>query len=177
MSSSGQKFISRNRAPRVQIDYEVELYGAQKKVELPFVMGVISDLHGNPAEPPPKVEDRKFVEINTDNFDDRMKAMKPRVVVNAENTLKKDGSKLPVALTFETLDDFSPGAVARAVEPLRELLNARNQLQNLLTYMDGKNAAEDLIAGALKNPGEFKKLVETLSLQSKGAVPAEDGSK
>ncbi|MDB4988984.1 MAG: tssB [Myxococcaceae bacterium] len=142
-------------------------------------MGVVSDLLGNPEAPPPKVEDRKFLEFNVDNFDDRMKAMKPRVVLSAENTLKKDGSKIPVVLNFETMDDFSPAAVARAVDPLRELLNARNQLSNLLTYMDGKGAAEDLIAGKLKNLAEFKKLVETLGVKPKEAdsATAEEGSK
>jgi type VI secretion system protein ImpB len=176
MSSSGQKFIGRNRAPRVQIEYEVELYGAEKKIQLPFVMGVMADLAGSPENPPPKVEDRKFLEISVDNFDDRLKAMKPRVAFQVKNTLTGQGN-LPVAITFESMDDFSPAAIARKVEPLRELLQAREQLSNLLTYMDGKGAAEELIASSLKNLPEFKKLVETLGVQPnpQGSTEGEGG--
>src|SRR4030095_14643379 len=97
---SSQKFIGRNRAPRVQIEYEVEIYGAEKKVQLPFVMGVMADLAGTPDKPLPKIEDRKFMEVSVDNFNDRMKAMKPRVATQVKNTLTGEGS-LPVALTFE----------------------------------------------------------------------------
>src|ERR687883_1521312 len=129
MAQSSQKFIARNRAPRVQIEYEVELYGAQKKIELPFVMGVMADLSGKPADPLPTVADRKFLEIDIDNFDDRLKAAKPRVAFNVPNTLTGQGN-LSVDLTFESLDDFSPGAVARKVEALNKLLTARNQLNN-----------------------------------------------
>jgi type VI secretion system protein ImpB len=167
MSNSGQKFIGRNRAPRVQIEYEVELYGAEKKIQLPFVMGVMADLVGKPEAPPPKVEDRKFLEINVDNFDDRLKAMKPRVAFQVKNTLTGSGN-LPIAITFESMDDFSPAAIAKKVEPLRELLQAREQLSNLLTYMDGKGSAEELIAQKLKNLGEFKQLVETLGVKAGG---------
>ena len=112
---SSQKFIARNRAPRVQIEYDVELYGAEKKVQLPFVMGVMSDLSGKPAEALPSVADRKFLEIDVDNFDSRMKSMKPRVAFAVPNTLTGDGN-LSVDITFESMDDFSPAAVARKVE-------------------------------------------------------------
>ena len=173
MSTSGQKFIGRNRAPRVQIEYEVELYGAEKKVQLPFVMGVMADLAGNPETPLPKIEDRKFMEINVDNFDDRLKAMRPRVVANVKNTLTGEGT-LPVSLTLESMDDFSPAAIARKVEPLRELLKAREQLSNLITYMDGKASAEELIANKLKNLEDFKKLVETLGVDQ-GKKPEGEG--
>ena len=118
---SSQKFIARNRAPRVQIEYDVELYGAQKKVQLPFVMGVMSDLSGKPEEPLPAVADRKFLEVDVDNFDARMKSMKPRVAFQVENTLTGEGS-LPVDITFESMDDFSPAAVARKVDGLGKLL-------------------------------------------------------
>src|SRR5512134_3542861 len=107
---SSQKFIARNRAPRVQIEYDVELYGAEKKVQLPFVMGVMADLSGKPAEALPRVEDRKFLEVDVDNFDDRLKSMKPRVAFQVPNTLTGEGS-LNVELTFESMDDFSPAAV------------------------------------------------------------------
>lgn len=149
--ASSQKFIARNRAPRVQIEYDVEVYGAQKKVQLPFVMGVLSDLSGKPEDPLPPVADRKFLEVDVDNFDSRMKSMKPRVAFSVENTLTGEGN-LPVDITFESMDDFSPGAVARKVEGLNKLLEARTQLANLITYMDGKSGAEELIAKVLADP-------------------------
>ncbi len=142
--SSSQKFIARNRAPRVQIEYDVELYGAEKKIELPFVMGVMADLSGKPAEALPAVSDRKFLEIDVDNFDDRLKACKPRVAFRVPNTLTGEGN-LNVEMTFESMDDFSPAAVARKVDALNKLLQARTELANLLTYMDGKDKAEELV--------------------------------
>ena len=149
--ASSQKFIARNRAPRVQIEYDVELYGAEKKVQLPFVMGVMADLSGKPAEPLAPIADRKFLEVDVDNFDERMKAMKPRAAFTVPNTLTGEGN-LAVDITFENMDDFSPAAVAKKVDALNQLLQARTQLSNLLTYMDGKSGAEDLIAKALKDP-------------------------
>jgi type VI secretion system protein ImpB len=159
---SSQKFIARNRAPRVQIEYDVELYGAEKKVQLPFVMGVMSDLSGKPAEGLPSVADRKFLEIDTDNFDSRLKSMKPRVAFAVPNTLTGDGN-LSVDITFESMDDFSPAAVARKVEGLNKMLEARQQLANLITYMDGKTGAEDLIAKVMADPA----LLATLSAEAK----------
>jgi type VI secretion system protein ImpB len=159
---SSQKFIARNRAPRVQIEYDVELYGAEKKVQLPFVMGVMSDLSGKPSEALPAVADRKFLEIDTDNFDSRLKSMKPRVAFAVPNTLTGDGN-LSVDVTFESMDDFSPAAVARKVEGLNKLLEARQQLANLITYMDGKTGAEDLIAKVMADPT----LLATLSTEAK----------
>ncbi|HEY5891848.1 MAG TPA: type VI secretion system contractile sheath small subunit [Chthoniobacterales bacterium] len=155
--SSSQKFIARNRAPRVQIEYDVELYGAEKKVELPFVMAVMADLSGKPEEALPAVEDRKFLEIDVDNFDDRLKATKPRVAFMVPNTLTGEGN-LAVDLTFESMDDFSPAAVARKVDALNKLLTARTQLSNLLTYMDGKSGAENLIAKVLNDPALLQAL-------------------
>ena len=148
---SSQKFIARNRAPRVQIEYDVEVYGAEKKVQLPFVMGVLSDLSGQPAEPLAPVADRKFLDIDVDNFDERLKAMKPRVAVQVPNTLTGEGN-LAVDLTFESMDDFTPAAIARKVDSLNKLLEARGQLANLMTYMDGKTGAEELIGKLLAEP-------------------------
>jgi type VI secretion system protein ImpB len=148
---SSQKFIARNRAPRVQIEYDVEVYGAEKKVQLPFVMGVLADLSGQSATPLAPVANRKFLEIDVDNFDERMKAMKPRVAVQVPNTLTGEGN-LAVDLTFESMDDFTPAAVARKVDSLNKLLEARTQLSNLMTYMDGKSGAEDLLARLLAEP-------------------------
>jgi type VI secretion system protein ImpB len=154
---SSQKFIARNRAPRVQIEYDVELYGAEKKVQLPFVMGVVSDLSGNSVKPPPPVADRKFLEISVDNFDDRLKALEPRVTLQVKNTLTGEG-KVGVDIAFESMDDFSPGAIAQKVPALNALLQARTQLANLITYMDGKTGAEELIAKVLKNPALLQAL-------------------
>lgn len=157
MADNSQKFIGRNRPARVHIEYDVELYGAQQKIELPFVMGVMADLSGQPEEPLPPVEERKFLEIDAENFDDRLKAMKPRVAFQVPNTLTGEGN-LPVAMTFESMDDFSPAQIARKVEPLAKLLEARTQLANLLTYMDGKSGAEGLIARVLQDPTLLKSL-------------------
>jgi len=159
---SSQKFIARNRAPRVQIEYDVEVYGAQKKVQIPFVMGVLADLTGDAKDPLPGVDDRKFVNIDVDNFDERMKSMKPRVAISVPNTLTGEGN-MQVDITFESMDDFSPAAVARKVDALNKLLEARTQLANLITYMDGKAGAEDLIAKVLNDPA----LLKTLAAQPK----------
>jgi type VI secretion system protein ImpB len=155
--ASSQKFIARNRAPRVQIEYDLELYGAEKKINLPFVMGVMADLSGNPSEALPAVQDRKFLEIDVDNFDERLKAAKPRVAFQVPNTLTGEGN-LSVDITFESMEDFSPAAVARKVEALNRLLTARTQLANLLSYMDGKSGAEDLIAKVLQDQALLKAL-------------------
>ncbi|MHB8473101.1 MAG: type VI secretion system contractile sheath small subunit [Gammaproteobacteria bacterium] len=157
MATSSQKFIARNRAPRVQIEYDVELYGAEKKIQLPFVMGVLADLSGKPAEALPAVADRKFLDIDVDNFDSRMKAVKPRVAFQVPNSLTGDGN-MSVEITFENMDDFSPAAVARKVDALSKMLEARQQLANLVTYMDGKSGAEDLIAKVLKDPALLQSL-------------------
>ncbi len=155
--ASSQKFIAKNRAPRVQIEYDVEVYGAQKKVQLPFVMGVMSDLSGKSNEPLPAVGDRKFLEIDVDNFDSRMKAMKPRAAFAVPNTLTGEGNMM-VDITFESMDDFSPAAVAQQVGSLKTLLEARTQLANLVTYMDGKEGAEELIRKVLNDPALLQAL-------------------
>ncbi len=148
---SSQKFIARNRAPRVQIEYDLELYGAEKTINLPFVMAVMADLSGKPEDGLPAVDDRKFVEIDVDNFDERLRAAKPRVAFQVPNTLTGEGN-ISVDITFESMDDFSPAAVARKVDALNKLLTARTELANLLTYMDGKSGAEQLVAQLLQDP-------------------------
>jgi type VI secretion system protein ImpB len=165
--ASSQKFIARNRAPRVQIEYDVELYGAEKKVELPFVMGVMADLSGKPTEALPNVGDRKFLEIDVDNFDERLKSTKPRVAFQVPNTLTGEGN-VNVEMTFESMDDFSPAAVARKVDSLNKLLTARTQLSNLLTYMDGKGGAEELVSKLLTDPA----LLQAVSAAPKPEEPA-----
>jgi type VI secretion system protein ImpB len=170
---SSQKFIARNRAPRVQIEYDVELYGAEKKIQLPFVMGVLADLSGKPEEALPAVADRKALEIDVDNFNDRMKAMKPRVAFQVPNTLTGDGN-LNLDITFESMDDFSPAAVARKVGALRKLLEARTQLSNLVTYMDGKTGAEELISKVMQDPALLQSLVSAPKPEEEAAT--EEGS-
>ena len=169
---SSQKFIARNRAPRVQIEYDLELYGAEKKINLPFVMGVMADLSGKPAESLPGVADRKFLEIDVDNFDERLKATKPRVAFQVPNSLTGEGN-LSVDISFESMDDFSPAAVARKVDALNKLLTARTELSNLLSYMDGKSGAEELMAKVLKD----KALLSALTSAPKQEAESTDTSK
>ncbi|TDK66101.1 type VI secretion system contractile sheath small subunit [Sapientia aquatica] len=169
ISNNSQKFIARNRAPRVQIEYDVEIYGSEKKVELPFVMGVLSDLSGKPVNELPQVGERKFLEIDIDNFDERMKAIQPRVAFSVPNTLSGEGH-LMVDMTFESMDDFSPAAVARKVDALNQLLIARTQLSNLQTYMDGKSGAEGLVHQLLQDQA----LMEALATSPKPEAPKSD---
>lgn len=158
-NNSAQKFIQRNRAPRVQIEYDVEIYGSEKKIELPFVMAVLADLSGKPAEDLPPVGERKFLTIDIDNFDERMKAIQPRVAFAVPNTLSGEG-QLMVDITFESMEDFSPARVAQKVDALKQLLDARTQLANLQTYMDGKSGAENLVNQLLQNPSLLQALAK-----------------
>ena len=161
MADSSQKFIGRNRPPRVQIDYDVELYGAEKKVELPFVMGVMADLAGKPGpdDEVVPVEEREFLSIDADNFNDRLKAVKPHAAFDVPNMLTGEGN-LKVDLTFESMDDFSPAAIAQKVDGLKQLLEARNQLEALLTHMDGKAGAEAAISQLIQDESQLKALVD-----------------
>lgn len=157
-NNSSQKFIGKNRAPRVQVEYDVELYGAEKKVNLPFVMGVMADLSGkSEVTKDQRVEDKKFLDIDADNFDDRMKSIKPRVAFNVPNVMTGEGN-LAVDVSFESMDDFSPDKVAEKVDGVKELLEARRQLSNLLSYMDGKTGAEELITKLLEDETLLKAL-------------------
>jgi len=152
-TDSGQKFIRRNRAPRVHITYE-DPYDAERLIELPFVMGVMSDLSGNNSTvEKPKVEERKFLEFDMDNFENRMAAIQPGITMRVENKLgDESGEKLSVNLKFEKMADFTPAAVARQVPATAKLLEAREQLANLLRYLDGKVAAEDQLKKLLNDP-------------------------
>jgi type VI secretion system protein ImpB len=176
MPQSSQKFIARNRAPRVQIEYDVELYGAEKKIELPFVMGVLADLTGKPqqGEDVGSLAQRKFLEIDAENLDRRLKSMKPRAAFRVPNMLTGEG-ELSVDITFESMDDFSPAAIARKVSGLKELLEARTQLDNLLTYMDGKTGAERLIAQLISDPSLLQELTSAAksARQTASEVPTE----
>ena len=159
--ASSQKFIARNRAPRVQIEYDLETGGAQKKVQLPFIMGVMADLAGKSESDEAKraAGDRKFLEIDIDNFDKRMAALKPRVAFTVPNTLTGEGN-MQVDISFESMEDFSPAAIASQVDSLKKLMEARNQLASLLTYMDGKSGAEELLAQVMKDPDILKTIAQ-----------------
>jgi type VI secretion system protein ImpB len=152
-SNSGQKFISRNRKPRVHITYE-DPYNAEKLIELPFVMGVLADLSGNASQTPkPEMGKRKFLDIDMDNFDTRMNAIQPTVSMRVPNKLGDEGGeKLAMTLKFNKMDDFSPAAIARQVPAMAKLLEAREQLTNLMRYMDGRVAAEDALKKLLADP-------------------------
>ena len=150
---SSQKFIGRNNAPRVQIEYDVEIYGSQKKVELPFVTGVMTDLSGHRAAPLPSVEERQFLTFDQDNFDSRMRAIRPRLAFYVENILGDNPEELmDIELEFESMEDFEPGAIAARVPQMQKLLEARAHLTDLITYMDGKSSAEDVIRQLLEQP-------------------------
>jgi type VI secretion system protein ImpB len=198
MAQSSQQFIADNRAPRVHIQYDVHVDGAEKKVELPFVMGVFADLCGNRKQLTREdiknaiieenhgekeltsieldklisakvlieenymgaINKRKIQEIDVDNFDKRLKGMRPRVAFIVSNALTGQGS-LNVDLTFENMDDFSPAAIVKKVAGLDKLLEARTQLANLMTYMDGKSGAEELIANVINDPALLQSLIAT----------------
>jgi type VI secretion system protein ImpB len=156
-AKGGQKFIKENRAPRVHIEYEVETYGSRQKIELPFVMGVLSDLSGKSEVEKKPMDKRDFVEFDMDNFEQKMEAIAPRAAFNVDNTLTGEG-RMGVDLTFKSMEDFSPGAVAKNVPALAKLLEARNQLNDLMLYMDGKEGAQDLLDKVLKDPDLLKAL-------------------
>lgn len=173
-SKSGQKFIKRNRAPRVHIEYDVETYGSMQKVELPFVMGVLSDLSGKSLVEKKDLPKRDFVEFDMDNFDQRMEAIAPRAAFNVENTLSEEGGKLGVDLTFKSMNDFNPGEIAKKVPALAKLLEARQELNDLLSYMDGKDGAQELLDKVLKDPALLSALS---SAKQQGAGEGEAAGK
>jgi type VI secretion system protein ImpB len=151
MPESTQHKLDRVRPPRVQITYDVEIGNAIVMKELPFVVGIMADLSGKPAEALPPLKERKYVEIDRDNFNDIMKAIAPRLALRADNRLAGDGEKLNVELTFSNLDDFSPIKVLNQVEPLRQLYEARTRLADLLAKLDGNDALDALLQDVVKN--------------------------
>lgn len=168
-SDSGQKFIRRNRAPRVHITYE-DPYDAEKLVEIPFVMGVMADLSGNSSDKEkPEFANRKFDDFDMDNFDKRLAAIQPGAAFRVENKLGDGaGEKLPVKLSFSKMEDFGPAGIARQVPAMAKLLEARTQLSNLLRYMDGKVSAEEALKKLLSDP----ELMTALKRQSETETPA-----
>jgi type VI secretion system protein ImpB len=155
---STQKKLSRVRPPRVHITYDVEIGDAIEMKEIPFVMGVLADLSGKPEEPLPRVKDRKFVEIDRDNFDSVLKAQKPHLAYRVNNKLADDDSKLGVELRFDSLEDFEPERVVNQVEPLRKLLEARSKLSDLLSKMDGNDKLVEVLDNVIKNTDSLQKI-------------------
>jgi len=170
-TDSGQRFIRRNRPPRVHITYE-DPYDAERKVELPFVMGVLADLSGNnPGTEKPDIAERSFLEFDMDNFEKRMAAIEPGVSFKVENKLNDgQGEQLSVNLRFKKMDDFGPAAIARQVPALAKLLESREQLANLLRYMDGKVAAEDQIKQLLNDPQLMQALRDRIAAKENSAA-------
>lgn len=148
---SVQKKLQKVRPPRVQLTYDVEKGDAIEKKELPFVAGVVGDFTGQTEQPLPKLKDRKFVNIDRDNFDEVLKGMEPRAVFQVNNRLSEEGGKFAVELKFRSMDDFSPEAVVQQVEPLRQLLEARTKLADLRNKMNGNDKLEDLLTEVLSN--------------------------
>lgn len=168
---SGQQNIGRSgpRKPRVHIEYKLENYGSELVVRLPMVMGVMADLSGKRVDDPPPVNEREFLEIDAETFNSRMKAIRPRVAFAVPNTLTGEDN-LPVDITFENLGDFAPDAVARKVEPLRALLESREQLARLLSYMDGKASAEKLVSTLLSDPDMQARVLAAAKPDDTGAA-------
>ncbi|MBB5041352.1 type VI secretion system contractile sheath small subunit [Shinella fusca] len=165
MAESVQQKLKRVRAPRVHITYDVETEGAQVRKELPFVVGVIGDFSGKPYEPQKPLRDRKFIQVDRDNFDDVMQRMTPGAEFKVENTLAGDESLLPVSLKFKSIDDFEPGAIVDQVEPLRKLLAVRNKLRDLMSKVDRSEELESLLEEVLQNTDKLTALAGELGAE------------
>lgn len=164
--SSMQSKVGRVRPPRVQIKYEVELNGAKRLKELPFIVGVLADLSGQPKEPLRALKDRKLTQIDRDNFDKVLAQAAPRAAFSVDNKLTNDGTKLAVELNFKSMEDFDPAKVAGQLAPTKKLLDMRHNLTQLLSKMEGKPELEDLLTDILTNSDKAKKLAEQLGLSA-----------
>ncbi len=153
-----QHKLDRVRAPRVHITYDVEIGDAIEMKEIPFVVGVLADLSGKPDEPLPKLKDRKFIEIDRDNFDTVLQGMKPRLAFRVDNKLSGEGTKLAVELRFKSIDDFHPERVVDQIEPLRKLLEARSRLSELLNKLDGNDKLDELLQNVIVSTDDLQKL-------------------
>lgn len=167
-----QHTLDRVRAPRVQITYDVEIGDSIEMKEIPFVVGVLGDFSGKPDEPLPKLKDRKFIEIDRDNFNKVLEGMKPRVSFRVDNKLANDGSQLAVDLRFKSMDDFHPERVAEQVTPLRKLVEARKRLSDLLSKLDGNDKLDELLQDVVSSTDTLKKLGEEA-----GAGKPDEGKK
>ena len=162
-----QHKLDRVRPPRVQITYDVEVGGAIELKELPFVVGVLGDFTGKPEEPLPALKNRKFVEIDPDNFNQVMAGMKPRLAFSTDNKLQDDGSKVGVELNFNSIEDFEPDNIVQQVDPLRKLVEARQKLSDLRSKMDGNDKLESMLNDVISNQDKQKELSDALGLQGK----------
>jgi len=158
MAESTQHKLDRVRPPRVQITYDVEIGDATQKKELPFVVGIMADLSGKPDQPLAKLKDRKFVEIDRDNFNDVLASIGPRLAYRVDNKLTNDGSKLSVELRFSNMDDFTPANVVKQIEPLRKLMEARTRLTDLLGKLDGNDKLDELLQDVVSNTDGLKEI-------------------
>jgi type VI secretion system protein ImpB len=174
MSSSMQHKLDRVRRPRVQITYDVETGGAMEKKHLPFVVGVMADLSAQRAEPLPKLGERKFVEIDRDNFNDVMAKQAPRVAMRVQNKLTDEDTKLAVELNFKNIDDFEPDKVAAQIPPLKEMLDMRHRLTQLLSRMEGNDKLEDLLANILQNTEQAQAMAKKLE-EAAASEPKKEG--
>jgi type VI secretion system protein ImpB len=168
-----QHKLDRVRPPRVHITYDVEIGGAIELKELPFVVGVLGDFSGKPDEPLPRVKDRKFVEVDRDNFNQVLSGMKPRLALRVANKLNDDDSTMRVELRFNSIDDFEPDQLAQQVDPLRKLIEARKHLSDLLSKMDGNDRLEELLSQIISNAGAQKQLGQVLGIEAE--APADQG--
>ena len=173
---STQQKLSRIRSPRVHITYDVEIGGAIAMKELPFVVGVLGDYSGKPDQPLPRIRDRKFIEIDRDNFDKVLAGMKPRLAYRVENKLTGDGSSMNVEMRFNSLQDFEPDQVVQQVEPLRKLVEGRQRLSDLLSKMDGNDKLEEMLTDLMQNTNQQEQLSKSLGLDGKtdSATPTTD---
>jgi type VI secretion system protein ImpB len=172
-SQSINKKLARVRRPRVHISYEVETGGAMEIIELPFVVGVLADLSGNPANPLPRMKDRKFVDIGKENFDAVLEGAAPRVTMSVDNKLTEEGGKLPVELKFKSMEDFQPDRIAEQVAPMKQLLEMRDHLSQLLSKMPGNDKLDELLGEVLSNADKAKALVEELKKSGESETPKE----
>lgn len=171
---STQQKLSRVRAPRVHITYEVEIGGAIEQKDLPFVLGVLGDFSGHPSEQLPRLKDRKLIEIDRDNFDQVLAGMKPRLAYRVDNTLAGNDSKINVELRFNSLEDFEPDRVVQQVEPLRRLIEARQRLSDLLSRMDGNDRLEELLQDVIQSTGQQQQLSQALGLDTPDEKASEE---
>jgi type VI secretion system protein ImpB len=177
MAESLQHKLDRVRRPRVQITYDVETGGAMEKTELPFVVGVMADLSGQPKEALRPMKERKFVPIDRDNFNEVLERATPRLAMKVQNRLTGDDSKLAVELNFKNMEDFEPTQVAGQVAPLKELLDMRKRLQELMSKMEGNDKLEQLLGDVLNNTEKAMSLAKQMGIESAAEAPKPEESK